>query len=195
MEKKLIRSAILKEAISLAPFEGWTEPMLKRATARAGLSEADLTRSFQTVLDAIDFWSAEADAALMQHAANLNLAEMKVRERIAALVMWRLQYHASDREALRRAVHHLMLPWNATLNLRILTHTVDVIWKLAGDKSHDYNWYTKRLLLAGVFSSTLAYWLNDHSDDCSDTKTFLHHRIDDVLKVGSTVSRIIKKVA
>ena len=35
--------------------------------------------------------------------------------------------------------------------LSLLGHLVDDIWYLAGDKSHDYNWYTKRASLAFIY--------------------------------------------
>lgn len=36
---------------------------------------------------------------------------------------------------------------------------VDDIWYWAGDRSTDFNWYTKRALLAGIYTSTgLLIW-------------------------------------
>lgn len=195
MDKTQIRQTILKEAIMLAPFEGWSEPMLKRATARAGLDESAYIRCFQTVNEAISFWSEEADAAMEQYASTLALSEMKIRERIAALVLFRLHYFLPHREALRRALHHLWMPWNSLLSLQLTKNTVDRMWRLAGDASHDYNWYTKRLLLAGVYSATLLFWLNDQSEHCIDTNIFLQRRLEEVLKLGGAFSRFVKRAA
>ena len=57
----------------------------------------------------------------------------------------------------------LSLPFNAGLALKLLYKTVDAMWYAAGDTSTDFNFYTKRATLAGVYSSTLLYWLNDRS--------------------------------
>ena len=88
-----------------------------------------------------------------------------------------------------------MLPWNAGLNIKILSQTVDKIWHLAGDNSHDYNWYTKRTLLAGVYSSTLLVWLNDNSENLETTRDFLARRIENVLTIGKSINKFKESIA
>ena len=38
--------------------------------------------------------------------------------------------------------------------LENLSLMVDDIWYMAGDKSTDFNWYTKRAILAAIYTST-----------------------------------------
>src|SRR3546814_10685041 len=72
----------------------------------------------------------------------------------------------------------LALPQNAATGLACLYRTVDAIWYAAGDRATDYNFYTKRALLAGVYSSTLLFWLNDKSENFAATWAFLDRRIE-----------------
>ncbi len=65
------------------------------------------------------------------------------------------------------------------LGLKLLYRTVDAIWYAAGDTSTDFNFYTKRATLAGVYSST-RHWLNDRSEGSEATWGFLDRRIDNV---------------
>lgn len=46
------------------------------------------------------------------------------------------------------------LPPNIPSSLETLALMVDDIWYMAGDKSTDINWYTKRALLASLYTST-----------------------------------------
>src|SRR5262249_29964062 len=85
-------------------------------------------------------------------------------------------------ESVRRGLAMLALPFNGTLGLRLLYRAVDAIWYGVGDTSTDFNFYTKRATLAGVFSSTLLYWLNDRSEGNDATWSFLDRRIDDVMR-------------
>ena len=62
------------------------------------------------------------------------------------------------------------------------TLAVDAIWNSLGDTSKDINWYTKRVTLGTVYSSTLLYWLGDESKNMLKTEEFLHRRIDDVME-------------
>ena len=91
------------------------------------------------------------------------VAALKIRDRIKAAVRIRLERHSGQRESARRALSLLSLPFNAPLALKLLYGTVDAMWYAAGDTSTDFNFYTKRATLAGVYSSTLLYWLNDRS--------------------------------
>jgi ubiquinone biosynthesis protein COQ9 len=107
---------------------------------------------------------------------------LKIRDRIKSAVRLRLERHAGPREAARRALSTLSMPLNAGLALKLLYKTVDAMWYAAGDTSTDFNFYTKRATLAGVYSSTLLYWLNDRSPGAEATWAFLDRRIDDVMK-------------
>ena len=83
----------------------------------------------------------------------------------------------------RKTFFYLSLPQNCFLGISSIFKTVDNIWYLTGDKTSDFNYYTKRWLLAGIYNSTNLYWLADHSEDFKDTWSFLDRRISDVLKI------------
>lgn len=56
----------------------------------------------------------------------------------------------------------------------------DAIWSALGDKSTDFNWYTKRTILSGVLGSTLAAWIG--TDDEAQVDEFLDRRIENVMQ-------------
>ena len=118
----------------------------------------------------------------MQHRLN-DAKESRIRDRISLAVRLRLEGMASHREAARRAVAFLSLPQNASLAAKLLIETVDAMWRATGDQSSDFNYYTKRALLAGVYSATLLHWLSDSSEDRRDSWVFLDARIEDVMKI------------
>jgi ubiquinone biosynthesis protein COQ9 len=109
-------------------------------------------------------------------------SELKIRERIKVAVRARIEQTVGGRESVRRGLAMLALPPNGPLGLKLLYRTVDAIWYAAGDTSTDFNFYTKRAMLAGVYSSTLLYWLNDRSGDSEATWAFLDRRIDNVMR-------------
>jgi len=114
--------------------------------------------------------------------AAMDLPKMKVRERIAAAVLARLSVLKSDKEAARRAGATLSLPMHAALAAKLLYHSVDAMWRAVGDTSTDFNFYTKRGILAGVYGSTLLRWFNDTSENESATQDFLAARIENVMQ-------------
>ena len=137
----------------------------------------------------------EAYADLMDRrmvtAAGSQLAEMRLSQRIRALIRARLELAVPHKEAVRRAVLLLCHPAHAARGARCTARTVDAIWHAAGDASADFTWYTKRAILAGVYSSTLLYWLNGDTG-IDDALAFLDRRLKDVASLGRLRGRFTR---
>jgi ubiquinone biosynthesis protein COQ9 len=127
------------------------------------------------------YLSRRADERTVE-AMEKEAGDLRIRDRIALGVKLRIQNTFGGKESVRRGLALLALPFNGPLALRLLYRTVDAIWYAAGDTSTDFNFYSKRALLSGVFSSTLLYWLNDRSEGDQATWDFLARRIDDVMR-------------
>ena len=177
-----------------AGFDGWTPLALDRAAEQAGV-DADVARlAVQGGATAmIDAWFAALDRAMEAALPPETLGAMKIREKIAALVMARIEAAAPNREALRRALAILAMPQNAVLAARLAWRAADHMWRLAGDTAADYNHYTKRLTLAGVYGSTLMVFLNDDTPDFADTRAFLDRRVDGVMRFEKTKAQLLRR--
>ncbi len=179
-----LREAILTQALKLAQFDGWTESMLDNACTRAGYDDKmTWRRVFGTSpADVIDYFTHKADESMADELANAKLSNMRIRDRIACIVMTRLHQHNPHKEAVRRAIAHMVMPQHAARSAKALACTMDEMWHLAGDTSTDFNFYTKRATLAKVYSATLFVWLNDESDTLEETEAFLRRRIENVMQ-------------
>lgn len=179
-----LRERILAATLPNVPFDGWTMAALRAGARGAGLDPADALRAFpRGPIDAIEYHSALADRRMAVALEAYNLPAMKIRERVATAIRVRFEQNARDREAIRRALSVLALPQNATVAARSLYRTVDAIWRACGDTAVDFNFYTKRGLLAGVYSAALLYWLNDQSEGFAETWGFIDRRIADVMVI------------
>ena len=185
------RDRILEAALVHVPFDGWSRRSLRAGAAEAGFDAASARRLFpggaDDLLAHLDDW---ADREMLERLDELDLGSMRVRERIAAAVRARLEALEPHREAVRRAIAARVVPSNAVRATRNLWRTVDTIWSAAGDVGRGLDYYTKRGLLAAVYSSTLLFWLEDRSEGCRDTWAFLERRIDDVMRIGRVRSTI-----
>ncbi len=189
------RQVLLEATLPQVPFDGWSQRALMNGAQAAGLTSEEAMNLFPGgPADVIAFHSEEADRRMLEGLAGLGLEDMKVRERIAAAVRLRLEQNAGEREAIRKALSYLAMPQHAKLATKLLYRTVDAMWLAAGDRSTDYNFYSKRLLLAGVYSSTLLVWLDDQSEGFEKTWAFLERRIEEVLKVGGKFGKGMKQL-
>lgn len=185
------RQAALQAALRHVPFDGWTEGVLRAAMSDAGLDPRLARRLFRRgVRDLVDFFAQDADRRMAEELARQPLAQMKVRERITAAVRLRLEQSEAHREAVRRAVIFQASPLAGLDGARSVWRTADAMWRAAGDRATDFNWYSKRALLAGVYASTLLYWLADDSDEREATWEFLGRRIADVMRIEKVKGRL-----
>src|SRR3954469_3093402 len=178
-----LREAVLKAALPHAAFDGFTDMVLQKAGAEAGLVKADVMRLFEDgAVTLVEYFSTRTDAQMERRLAEIDLKAMKIRERIATAVKTRLTILRPHKEAARRAAALLSLPMHAVLGAKLVYRTVDAMWRAAGDTSTDFNFYTKRGILAGVYGSTAMRWFNDTGEDEKPTEEFLAARIENVMQ-------------
>ena len=178
-----LKQAVLKAALKDAPFDGFTETVLAKAGKSAGVDKAGLARLFPDgPLSLIEYFSSSIDQAMEEKLAALDLPKLKIRNRIKAAILTRLALLAPYKEATRRAAALMTLPMHAGRATKMMYRTVDAMWRAAGDTSTDFNFYSKRGILAGVYGSTLVRWFNDTGEDEKATQDFLDARIENVMQ-------------
>ena len=192
MDRDDQREALLKATLPHVAFDGWTRTALLAGARECGIEPALADNAFPGgMAELLDFYHRQADIEMVRALeAHPDLAALKTREKVALAIRLRLEQNAGHREAIRQALSFLALPPNAPLGAKCLYRTVDAIWYAAGDKATDFSFYTKRGLLAGVYGATVLYWLNDKSDGCAETWTFLDRRIADVMKIYELRGRL-----
>lgn len=185
------RLALLEATLSHAAFDGWSQKALDAGAKEAGIPADRTLNAFPGgMAELLAFYHEVEDREMLKAMARANVADKRVRDRIAFAVKARLQRNMRHREAIKSACSFLAMPHNAALALRVLYRTVDAMWYGAGDTATDFNFYTKRALLAGVYSSTVLYWLNDKSTGAADTWAFLDRRIDEVMQVPKVLGKV-----
>jgi ubiquinone biosynthesis protein COQ9 len=166
-----------------AVFDGWTRAAVDSAAGQLGIDPVQARLAMpKSATGLIDLYIQEVDRALEAWFTPQRLEGLKIREKIRGLVWRRLEIMGPAREAVRRALAILAMPQNVPLALRISWRTADLMWRIAGDTSSDFNHYTKRMILGAVYGSTLLVWLDDQSEGWQEASAFLDRRIDGVMK-------------
>jgi ubiquinone biosynthesis protein COQ9 len=183
------RDRLLEAALVHVPFEGWSRRALVAGAADLGLEPGIARRLFpragDDLLTHLERW---ADRQMLARVGPLD--GLRVRDRIAKLVRTRLEVLDPHREAMRRATAARLLPTAAFAACGSLWRTVDLMWAAAGDDARDASYYSKRSLLAAVWTSTFLFWLDDRSEGNAATAAFLERRIDNVMQIGRLRGRV-----
>jgi ubiquinone biosynthesis protein COQ9 len=195
IERSAERDAAVTAALVHVPLDGWSPRALRAGLRDAGLDPRDLDLLFPGgPAEAIEVWCDLADRRMAEELAREDIAQMKLRARVARAVMGRLAAVRGNKDAVGRALALLALPQNAAVAARTGFRTVDAIWRAVGDRSADFSWYTKRASLGAIYAATLLYWLNDDSEDDARTADFLDRRIEGLMAIPKARARL-KSVA
>ena len=188
-----LRLALAPAIADAAVFDGWSDEALVMAAEQLG-ADSDVARlAFKDgQMGMIVAWIEAVDLAMAAAFPENVIAGMKIRERIRALVQFRLDAVAGQEEALRRALAIMAMPQNVVRSTRRGWQTADLMWRIAGDTATDYNHYTKRAILASLYGATLAVFTDDTSEDKADTRAFLARRIDGVMQFEKVKAKWLK---
>ena len=191
-----VQDKILIATLAHVPFDGWSRTALTHGVLDAGLGRDIGLGAFPGgMVEVAAYCSAYFDRRMVDELERRKIGEMKVRDRVTVAVRVRLEMLAPHREACRRLMSFLVLPPNAGVAASSTWKTVNAMWYAAGDTATDFNFYTKRALLASVYASTVLCWLVDDSEGFADTWEFLDRRIAGVMKIPKIKARVADALA
>ncbi|ANU07179.1 COQ9 family protein [Paraurantiacibacter namhicola] len=188
-----LRLALAPEIAEAAIFDGWSDAALESAAEFAGV-DMDVARlAFPGgPMDMTVAWIEHVDAAMAAAWPQEKLAALPIRERIRTLLQFRLDMLDGKEEAVRRSLAIQAMPQNLPLTMKVAWNSADAMWRLAGDTATDYNHYTKRTILLGIYSASIAVFVEDESEDKADTRAFVDRRIEGVMKFEKAKAQLLK---
>ena len=112
-----------------------------------------------------------------------NFKKLRLNEKIKYFVIKRLQltHEIFDLKKLAKINLKSKSPNNS---LKILFNISDEIWFLAGDKSLDFNFYSKRFILMNIYLNSFLYSISQKSIDLNSLENFVEKQIKAVLTFG-----------
>ena len=110
--------------------------------------------------------------------------EVGTTDTVKALILSRLKASENYKGIIKTSLFFMSQPRNAYDAFNQVMKTSNKIWEIAGDTSSGGTFYSKRLILSGVYSSTLAHWVAKEIRSIEESEDFLDRRLDDVKKIG-----------
>uniref|UniRef100_A0A8C9QGZ2 Ubiquinone biosynthesis protein n=1 Tax=Spermophilus dauricus TaxID=99837 RepID=A0A8C9QGZ2_SPEDA len=157
-----LQDRILTAALEFVPAHGWTAEAIAEGAQSLGLSSA-----------AASMFGNDGSELILHFVTQCNARLAHILE-----------------EEQKLALSILLLPHNIPPSLSLLTSMVDDMWHYAGDQSTDFNWYTRRAVLVGIYNTTELVMMQDSSPDFEDTWRFLENRINDAMNMGHTAKQV-----
>ena len=183
-----IKSIILQKLKKIVSDEGWSEKVLKQLLQN-GVEKSDLVTFFQyDYKELLKFSLEELNKSLEKEINKINIINYSLNKRIKKILMLRFNILNNDKEFYKKTFYHLLIPSNNKIMKSSLYKSVDTMWYLAGDNSTDFNFYTKRLILAVIYVNALFVLFNKNFDE-------VESNIDRNLKKISKIPKIKDRIS
>ena len=100
---------------------------------------------------------------------------------IGEMLKYRIKEISGGKEMLLRLKEYYFSVKHISEGPKAIWRTSDVIWKAAGDKSLDMNYYSKRFLLSSVYTMSLRHYLSRDNENIDE---FIAKSLDKVVKIA-----------
>ena len=182
---------LAKLFIEDVPKFGWSRETLLQCAKKQRISTSVLAKLFPSFeYDVLKFIIAQNNTQVVKNYNSFNNSRLKTRDKIKTILELKFDSNEYLKKALPEMLKFLLRPGNLLMSIKMLHENSDFIWNLAGDKSNDFSFYSKRGLLSMVYLATLIYWLNDKSTKGIGTKNFISKSVDGIVDGVSRLKQL-----
>ncbi len=179
---------ILKKAKKIVSIEGWSSDIFLKLQ-KLNIDKNDLFYLFQNgYKDLLEYALQDINEKLENKLKKINLINLPINKRIKKILLLRFDILNADKKFYKKTFNHLLLPTNNKISKKSLYNSVNIMWYLAGDNSTDFNFYTKRLILSGVYTNALFIFF-------SKEMKYVEGNIDKNLKRISKIPKIKERLS
>ena len=183
------RQVVLRFAKEFVSEKGLTKNCLENISKKYGLNTDETDLLFpQGNIDLIKFALEQLNNDLEVYCRQIDLIRLPIHKRIRKVLLSKISLMNKDKPFYRSIFLNLLIPKkNFSLSSQ-LYNSVDQLWFIAGDSSTDFNFYTKRLILSGIYSRVMLFFFNNNNQE------ELENILDENLKRVSKIPEIKSKL-
>ncbi|XP_042506322.1 ubiquinone biosynthesis protein COQ9-B, mitochondrial [Macadamia integrifolia] len=183
-EQARVLQAALRHVVRL----GWTGAAMITGARELGVSPAIVGSFPRKEAALVEFFMDECLQRLIDIIdSGEELCNLIPSECVSKLIRIRLEMQAPYISKWPQALSIQAQPMNIPTSFKQRTMLVDEILHATGDQASDIDWYLKRTVIGGIYSTSEVYMLTDNSPDFLDTWHFLDSRVKDAFDIGKSV--------
>ncbi|ADE30155.1 COQ9 family protein [Rickettsia prowazekii] len=177
----------VQSLLELLPFNEWNNNLLEEAEEKCSFEKGYALIIFPDGLsEIIEFFEDYLDKIMLENLKTIEEPK-KIREKISLAVKIRVK-------TLIPIIHSKNASYfalNPIQGIKVAVRSCDAIWRYAGDKSLDFNYYTKRGLLLSVYISSILFYIQDESEHYIETDQFIETSIKNIVKTSVQIKKIL----
>ena len=138
--------------------------------------------------DLIKFALEQLNRDLEEYCKKIDLIRLPVHKRIRTILLSKVYLMNKEKNFYKKIFLNFIIPKKNISLTNQLYKSVDQIWFIAGDTSVDFNFYTKRLILAGIYSRVILFYFNNN--DQKALENLLDVNLKRVAKIPELKSKL-----
>ena len=136
----------------------------------------------------VEFALDQLNIELEDYCKNIDLIRLPIHKRIRKILLSKIYLMNKEKIFYKKIFLNLLIPKkNFSLSSQIYK-SVDQIWFIAGDSSVDFNFYTKRLILSGIYSRIMLFFFNNNNQ--KGLEELLDKNLNRVSKIPELKSKL-----
>ncbi len=183
------RLKILKLAKKIISNEGLNSKTFQDISSKFNINLNEINLLFPNGQnDLLKFSLEQLNAELDDYCKTIDLIRLPVHKRIRKILLSKIDIMKKEKIFYKKIFLNLLLP-NKHLSLpNQFYKSIDQMWFIAGDTSVDFNFYTKRLILAGIYLRIILFFFNNNNQ--KDLEDLLDLNLQRVSKIPELKANI-----
>jgi ubiquinone biosynthesis protein COQ9 len=134
---------------------------------------------FSDIADIVAYFESKEDEKMLKKIGKKKTGE-SIRGYIGSMLKYRIKDISGGKDMLLRLKEYYLHIKHIAEGPKAVWNTSDVIWRAAGDKSLDMNYYSKRFLLSSVYTMSIKHYISDKQD----IDDYIENALNKVVKVA-----------
>lgn len=173
------RTEFIAKAISFICKKGFSKEAMEATSETLGNERIYYKLLFQDIAEIVCYFEDMEDKKMLKTIGKKKDGD-SVRGHIGSMLKYRIKEISGGREMLLQLKEYYFSLKHAHEGPKAVWNTSDVIWKAAGDKSLDMNYYSKRFLLSSVYTMSLKHYAAGKAD----IDEYIENALNKVVKVA-----------
>ena len=170
-----MRAEFIEASTPFVEKSGWSDDSLKEASEKHFKDPLYYKTLFNSLADIVDHFEKLEDMKMIKKFGSKKEGE-SIRLYIGQLVTFRIKSISPE---MHKALKNYYLKLKHIDEApRAVWNTADTIWKGAGDKSTDMNYYSKRFLLSSIYTMSL----RQYAKNPDSIEEYVQDRLDKLVK-------------
>jgi len=180
---------LVKKLESLVSLRGWNIAVLRSVSSDMVGDKDYLEARFLTLRNVVVAYISYVDDLLTKNLdSDPDFPLLRLSDSVEYVIQQRLTLFGQD--MVKRLFEFFIEPNNLDFAISSLCKTSDFIWCLVGDKSDDFSYYSKRMVLSLLYSTMILKFVCDESDNHMETFMFLQKRIEGIVRFSKFKQRV-----